>query len=304
MACGVVGALTTMTAPRRRRRGRLAIVVGLLILLLPIVVTVITDMQLRERSEAYARAVPHASDGGRGTQLWDEAQRYNAALAAGGHHALPPVASSPGFEEYLRVLDIPETGNTMARLRIPAIGVDLPIYHTTSSSVLYRGVGHMFGSDVPVGGQGRTSVLSAHTGMVNATMFDNLPRLDPGADIYVDILGRTLHYRVVARHIVKPDDTQSITYEQGLDKLILITCTPYGLNTDRLLVETVRVDDHDEASPLTTAPAGVRLSWWMWIDIALIVLVLLYLAWRRRRDKDDQGLPKSSRNAESASSAS
>ena len=144
----------------------------------------------------------------------------------------------------------------------------------------------MFGSDLPVGGDGTTSVISAHNGMVDATMFDNLFRVRNGDDVYIDVMGETLRYRVTGRQVVGPHDDEAITYEPGRDKLVLVTCTPYGLNTDRLLVEAERAPlDSVGRSDDGWVPS---LSWWMILDLLLIVLILLVLLrrwWKRRMEE-------------------
>lgn len=256
---------------------------GVLILLAPIVLTLVNDYQLDQVAQRYERGVQQIQPDARLAAYVDDAHAYNARLAASGHHAMPPNSTSPGFEEYQHTLDAPELQGVIARITIPRINVDLPIYHTTDSSVLYHGAGHMFGSDLPVGGAGTTSVVSAHTGMVNATMFDGLPRLRSGDDVYISVMGQTLHYQVRTKRVVGPFDYQAVTYEPDADKLILVTCTPYGLNTDRLLVETVRVHDDPHHAAHRWVP---RLSWWMLLDLLLLALVL---AWVVRRERKRRG---------------
>ena len=180
-------------------------------------------------------------------------------------------------------LTLPESYHVMARVRIPRINVDLPVYHTTRTDVLYDGAGHMYGSTLPVGGDGTNAVISAHTGMVNAAMFDQLPMLKPGDDIFIDVMGQRLRYRMTSREVVKPDDYDAVTYEPGKDKITLITCTPYGLNTDRLLVHAERAP-LDPDTPEPTVDAFVW-SWWMIAVLVLILLVLLLILWKRWRGR-------------------
>lgn len=255
--------------------------VGLLVLLLPVVVTLVRDRQLDETARRYGAALASVEPRERLAAERAAADRYNTDLATMGHHAMPPQPQAPGMEDYLARLALPETAGAMARIVIPTIKVDLPIYHTTRSDVLHRGAGHMFGTDLPVGGDGRTAVVSAHTGMVDATMFDNLPRLREGDDVLLQILGETHVYRVRNREVVKPDDTSKITYETGVDKLVLITCTPYGINSDRLLVEAVRVPGDRTAQTIPSWQP--RLSWWMIADLLVVGVVLLLIARREWR---------------------
>lgn len=277
---------------RRKRRDLVWILLGVLILLYPIVATLYNDWQLNSQAEEYSHDVESIQPPQLTQHYLQEARAYNAELARKGHHARPAVNGDDGFDEYMKTLNPPETKGVMARLRIPAIGVDLPVYHTTNSSVLYKGVGHMYGSDLPVGGDGTNSLLSAHTGMVNASMFDNLRKLQDGDEVFVEVMGETLKYEVHGRKVVKPDQWQQVTYEKGKDKLTLVTCTPYGINTDRLLVNAERVPLGNSGEPFD----GWRpvLSWWMILDLIVIFLVLLlvawreYRAWRRRKEKREQ----------------
>ena len=216
-------------------------------------------------------------------QQLELAHQYNQRLLAEGPHARAPRDEDPGFDDYMSQLILPESYHVMARVRIPRINVDLPVYHTTRPDVLYDGAGHMYGSTLPVGGDGTNAVISAHTGMVNAAMFDQLPMLKPGDDIFIDVLGERLRYRMTSREVVKPDDYDAVTYEPGKDKITLITCTPYGLNTDRLLVHAERAP-LDPTTPEPTVDAFVW-SWWMIAVLLLVLLVLLLILWKRWRDR-------------------
>ncbi|MCS4492312.1 class C sortase [Corynebacterium sp. ES2794-CONJ1] len=273
----------THHAPKRgrgksqRRRGMLNIILGIAVLLFPIVSTLYTDYQLDTRARSYAEKVREIEPSELIREYLHKAHVYNQNLAESGHHAFIPTPESPGYDEYLDILNPPETSGMIARLAIPSLDIDLPVYHTTRPEVLYHGAGHMFGSDVPVGGPGTNSVISAHTGMVNASMFDNLPRIKDGAEIYLDVLGEVLVYRVTGRQVVAPDDYQAVTYEAGVDKLTLITCTPYGINTDRLLVSAERVPREMPEISQSWRPV---LSWWMMIDLIIIALVIAFVLWR------------------------
>ena len=292
------GGSAPSTPPRKRRkkskrrRDLVWILLGVLILLYPIVATLYNDWQLNNQAEKYSEDVDNIQPPQLTQHYLQQARAYNAWLAQQGHHARPPKPGDEGFDRYMSTLNPKETEGVMARLRIPAIDVDLPVYHTTNSSVLYKGVGHMYGSDLPVGGDGTNSLLSAHTGMVNASMFDNLRKLKDGDVVYVEVMGEKLKYQIHGHKVVKPDQWQQVTYEKGKDKLTLVTCTPYGINTDRLLVNAERVplDNPNEPSD------GWRpvLSWWMILDLFVIFLVLLlvlwreYTAWRRRKKRAEE----------------
>ena len=271
---------------KRKNRDLVWILLGVLILLYPIVATLYNDYKLNEQAQRYSENVESIEPDQRVMEYLEQARQYNAELAAQGHHARPAVEQDPGFERYMNTLNPPETEGVMARITIPDIHVDLPIFHTTNSSVLYHGAGHMYGSDLPVGGEGTNSVISAHTGMVNASMFDNLRKLENGDVVEIEVMGKKLRYGVTDQKVVKPEDYDAVTYEQGKDKITLITCTPYGINTDRLLVTAERLPDESSV----TEDEGWRpvLSWWMILDLIIILLVLLLVAykeWKRHQDR-------------------
>lgn len=258
------------------------LILGALLLLYPIASTLSYQYRTILQNEAYAGAVQDLTDEAKQEQL-RLAHEYNDRLLAAGPHARPPEDSDPGFADYMEQLSLPEQYRIMARIRIPAINVDLPVYHTTRPKVLYDGAGHMYGSTLPVGGNGTNAVISAHTGMVNAAMFDQLPTLQPGDDIFIDVMGERLRYVMTGRDVVKPDRYDAVTYEPGKDKITLITCTPYGLNTDRLLVHAERAP-LEESSPEPKVSKFVW-SWWMIAVIVIILLVLLLILWKYLRDR-------------------
>lgn len=278
----------TKTQPAKKRAKRrnlvslLILILGALLLLYPVVSTLANHYTLIRQNEAYSDAVGDIPDDAKVEQL-RRAHEYNDWLLKTGPHARAPIPGDDGFDYYMSQLNLPENFQTIARIRIPAINVDLPVVHTTDPKVLYTAAGHMYGSTLPVGGDGTNSVISAHTGMVNAAMFDQLPMLKNGDDIYIDVMGERLRYRMVGREVVKPEDYDHVTYEPGKDKITLITCTPYGLNTDRLLVHAERAPlDPDAPEPDVS---GWAWSWWMIAVILIILLVLLLILWKRYRDR-------------------
>lgn len=284
-------------AKRSRIISLILLIISLLILLYPIVATVLADYQNSENARRYAEEVEEAASPEFLAQLRASAEEYNADLWATDHPVRRQDPEDPAFQRYVEQLRTSDRATTMARIQIPDIGVDLPVYHGTDNDVLYRGAGHMYNSDLPVGGESATSVITAHTGMVNASMFDNLGKLEVGEPVYINVLGETLRYRMTGYEVVKPEDYDAVTYEHGVDKLILITCTPYGINSDRLLVTAER--DH---SPLEEGevPDGwtLQLSWWMKLDLAIIATIITIAVWStiRRRKKEKQEKEESQRN--------
>lgn len=172
------------------------------------------------------------------TQIFNEADAYNKALANLG---LPLKDYKQLDEKYWETLDISGTG-MMGYLTIPKISQELPVYHGTSEEVLSIAVGHFQGTSLPVGGESTHSVVSAHRGLPTAVLFTHLDRLEVGDTFYFKILDRKLTYEVDQIHIVEPDDLSLIQIEEGKDYCTLLTCTPYGINTQRLLVRAHQID--------------------------------------------------------------
>jgi len=170
---------------------------------------------------------------------WERVSAYNAGLFS--YAADPFTASrSESSEAYLNVLNINGDG-IMCHLKIPKINVSLPVYHGTSADILNKGVGHLEGSNLPVGGEGNHAILTGHTGLSTAKLFTDLTKMETGDLFYINVLDRTLAYEVDQILVVKPDETKALRAVEGEDYLTLVTCTPYGVNSHRLLVRGRRV---------------------------------------------------------------
>ena len=169
--------------------------------------------------------------------VFDEAERYNESL----RQLEFPLRDYGKLEGYHQTLNLNGMG-MMGYITIDSIGVELPIYHTVSESVLAFAAGHMEGTSLPVGGETAHSVLSAHRGLPNAKLFTDLDRVRPGDTFTVTILDRVYLYQVDQVLTVKPENTADIQIVEGEDYCTLITCTPYGINTHRLLVRGRRID--------------------------------------------------------------
>lgn len=168
------------------------------------------------------------------SELRARAEEHNQRLRDLG--VLAPLSPSM-LEEYFELLN---TSNAMGRIRIPAIGVNLPIYHGISEDVLDVGVGHLPHSQLPIGGENTHSIFTAHTGLIHALMFTHLNRLEVGDIFIIDTLNEELVYKVDQIDIVLPHETNMLTVGDPRDLVTLITCTPYGLNTHRILVRGER----------------------------------------------------------------
>ena len=176
--------------------------------------------------------------------IFEAADAYNREL----EHLSMPLRDYPEIEEtYWKTLDISGTG-MMGYLTIPKINQELPVYHGTSEAVLSASVGHFQGSSLPVGGDSTHSVVSAHRGLPTAILFTHLDRMEIGDTFTFTILDRVLTYEVDQIRIVEPDDISLIQIEPRADYCTLLTCTPYGINTHRLLVRAHQVDASQKSS--------------------------------------------------------
>lgn len=219
----------------------------------------------------------------------EAADAYNAELAdIGSYEAL--VGDPPdGYED---ILDITGTG-IMGYITIEKIDVELPIYHGTNDSVLSSGAGHLEGSSLPVGGGSTHCVISAHRGLPSALMFTRLDELEEGDIFTITVLDQVLTYEVDQISIVLPNEVEYLYIEDGMDYCTLMTCTPYGINTHRLLVRGVRVDNADAALIHVTAEAR-QINTLIVAAVAavpLLLLLLICLSVRTRRRKKKGGEP-------------
>jgi len=156
----------------------------------------------------------------------------------------------------------------MVRVIVPNLDIDLPVFHGADESVLLRGVGHMYGTHLPVGGESTHSVITAHSGLMNAHFFTPLLNAEIGDTIIIQVAGETLFYEVYEIFEVLPEQVEYIDIQAGRDLLTLITCTPIGINTHRLLVRAERVH-RDDVKLLTTSYLDVELGfpWWLMIFV-------------------------------------
>ncbi|MEZ7788136.1 class C sortase [Actinomyces naeslundii] len=184
---------------------------------------------------------------------------------------------APQYQAYLHEMDIDPV---MAWIVIPSIHVSLPVYHGTETRTLADGVGHLFGTSLPIGGPSTHAVLTGHTGLSTATMFDNLTQVKKSDAFYVSSLGQTLKYEVVDIAVVKPEETDSLHKVPGCDLMTLITCTPYGVNSHRLLVtgERVPMDDPTAAAAEEAEALPAPMQTWMKVIIVAVVIILTVVA--------------------------
>lgn len=213
------------------------------------------------------------------------AREYNQQLESSaelhsGDHVARGTGRAAGALDYWEMLNASPT-HTMARLRIPAIDLDLPVYHGTTEQTLLRGIGHLEGTSLPVGGKGTRSVLTGHRGLANATMFTNLDKVGEGDRFSVELLGEVLTYETKSVVVVEPDETEEIRPVPGEDLMTLVTCTPLGLNTHRILVtgERVTPTPQEDLDTIGKAPTIPHFPWWVVILLTGLAGIWLWY-WR------------------------
>lgn len=254
---------------------------GVGLLMYPQAASWVSSLQHGAALSGYAQRVEDLPDA-TASALLEQARSYNDNLPAGPlRDAYAPsstdrrTVTDGDLQAYFAQLSVPGT-DTMARVRVPAIGVDLPVYHDTDDTTLARGVGHLYGSSLPVGGAGSHAVLTGHSGYVHSTLFNDLDEVQVGASIVVTVLNEDLYYRVTRILTVLPDETDALQRESGKDLVTLVTCTPTGVNTHRLLVQAERVaapNSADGGQKLAAGSAG--FPWWALVVIGVPSIVLL-----------------------------
>lgn len=210
-------------------------------------------------------------------ELIDEARKYNSNLSSVN---IVDAFSNPKedeSDEYRNILNINENG-MMGYLSIPKIDIKIPIYHGTSNEVLQKGVGHFEGSSFPVGGKGTHAVLSAHSGLPSARLFTDLNQLRVGDMFYIYILDQVFAYKVDQVLVVEPSDVEALELQKGEDYVTLVTCTPYAVNTHRLLVRGTRVEYSPEV--LESIPVQKTLAKdeiILYVSLGFVFVVLLFV---------------------------
>lgn len=264
--------------PLRRALVAIVALAGISVMLAPWVQTWFADRSHDRAINGYARVVAHLPSETIEREL-REAHAYNKSLprseAIGDPNSDATAgADRPGLQRYLHTLDVDPSG-VMGKVSIPAIGVDLPIYHGTAPDTLEKGIGHLFSTALPVGGKGTHAVLTGHSGVPGKTLFSDLDKLQYGDTFNVTVLDQTLTYRVDQIQTVLPDETQSLMPVRGKDYLTLVTCTPVGVNTHRLLVRGVRIPTPGGAltTPQQIAAGGPGFPWWILALVGTVGLI-------------------------------
>lgn len=257
--------------------------VGVSVLLYPTVSDYWNSLHQSQAIATYADSVENMDEQDY-EKLWDAAVSYNQKLFQSGHGL---GLKDEEKEEYNELLDVSGTG-IMSYIEIPKIKCSLPVYHGTDEGVLQIAVGHIEGSSLPVGGLNTHCVLSGHRGLPSAKLFSNLDKLEEGDIFMIRTLDQTLTYEVDQICIVLPDEVEDLKIEEGKNLCTLVTCTPYGINTHRLLVRGHRVANQEEAEAVRVTADAMLVDnriVAMCIAVPVLVLLLIYVAFGGRRRK-------------------
>lgn len=221
----------------------LIFIIGLGIMLYPIISNLYIEHHQGNIIDEYNKTVESMPDDTLEKER-EKAEGYNKMLTGNMIITDPfdPEAQKKLEEnsDYYNILNI-GNDNIIGYIKIPKINVSLPIYHGTSEDVLKRGVGHLQNTSFPIGGEGTHAVLSGHTGLSSAKLFTDLDKLEEGELFFIEVLGEKLAYKIDQIKIVEPSETSDLVIKSGEDYVTLVTCTPYGINSHRLLVRGTRV---------------------------------------------------------------
>ena len=224
------------------------------LLLYPLVGELLSEKYHSDVETAYTAAIEDTDDAELTAQR-EAAEQYNAMLSGAtitvGGASAPPLA-------YAQQLTV---GGVMAYVDIPKINVYLPVQHGTEADTLEKSIGHVVGTSLPVGGSSTHAVLSAHSGMASSKLFSDIDQLAEGDTFYIHVLGDTLAYKVDTIHTVLPTDTSLLQIEDGKDLVTLVTCTPFGVNTHRLLVRGHRIPYTPEQAAAAAVEKPAASSW-------------------------------------------
>ena len=286
----------------KKKAGNLVICIiflaGLSLLLYPFVANQWNNYRQKQLLSGYEKAVSEkeAAEGIDYDAERKKAEDYNEALLP---CVLPDsfaLAESSGVDPvYMNTLNI-AGDEMMGSVEIPKINIKIPIYHTTEEEVLNKGAGHLEGSSLPVGGANTHAVISAHRGLPSASLFTDLDQMKVGDHFLLHVLDETLCYEVDKISVVKPEDTSALAVEDGQDLVTLLTCTPYGVNTERLLVRGHRVpyvEEEVKEEKTVLSGSSLHTNYLLWVFVGLSVTALfifvLYLKETKLKRRANKG---------------
>ena len=286
----------------KKKAGNLVICIiflaGLSLLLYPFVANQWNNYRQKQLISGYEQVVSEkeAAEGIDYDAERKKAEDYNEALLP---CVLPDsfaLAESSGVDPvYMNTLNI-AGDEMMGSVEIPKINIKIPIYHTTEEEVLNKGAGHLEGSSLPVGGANTHAVISAHRGLPSASLFTDLDQMKVGDHFLLHVLDETLCYEVDKISVVKPEDTSALAVEDGQDLVTLLTCTPYGVNTERLLVRGHRVpyvEEEVKEEKTVLSGSSLHTNYLLWVFVGLSVTALfvfvLYLKETKLKSRANKG---------------
>ena len=268
----------------------LVVIAGAGILVYPIISNMMFQNSQQELIDFYDSQINEIPEKKKDSML-EECRKYNSGLLDSKVQLTDPFDTDAlQLEEHPYVDLLNQNGDgAMGSIEIPGINCKLVIYHSTDESVLAKGVGHLQGTSLPIGGKGTHSVLSGHTGTADKELFTNLDQLNMGDVFYIHVWGETLAYQVDNKEVVLPDETDSLYIDRERDLVTLITCTPYGINSHRLLVRGTRIP-YEEAKKIEEQGSRVLLNTWgvqyvyailSGILISVVIVLAIIFVYRR-----------------------
>lgn len=263
----------------------LLFLIGFGIMLYPVLSNALSQISYNETISSYEQSVSDENSSLYQSMI-QEAVHYNEKLTTS---SIVDVFSDPEItnsEEYMDILNLNRDG-VMGYISIPKIDIKIPIYHGTSSEVLSKGVGHLEGSSFPVGGESTHAILSAHRGLPSARLFTDLDQLEVGDKFYIYILDQIYTYQVDQVLVIEPSETEALQIQDGKDLVTLVTCTPYGVNTHRLLVRGERVEELAEQVIESESNRDLTINdYVLYIGLfgaIVLVLVTIIIVWKIHR---------------------
>lgn len=266
----------------RNKLSKILVIVGFLVCVSPIVFNFFMSREQKGVIATYEKTVK--KDDTTFEDMKEDAVKYNDMLFQTGGNAVDDISEKIlSDNNYKKVLDITESG-VMGSLEIPKIGVNLPIYHGTSDESLASGLGHLQGTSFPVGGENTHCVVSGHRGLPSSKLLVRLDEINKNDLFYVKVGTDVLAYKVTDVVVVDPDDVSTLTIKESEDLFSIVTCTPYGINTNRLIVTGTRVPyKESELNDIKVAMPSVREILFTCVPFALFIIIIVINLIRKGR---------------------
>ena len=275
----------------------LGLIGGAVVLLYPVVSNIQfhnSQMELAEYYQNQVQTIPEETI----NEMLEECYKYNEQLLDSKVQLTDPFDTDKlDGEEHPYIDLLNQNGDgAMGSIEIPTIDCKLIVYHYTDSDVLAKGIGHLQGTSLPVGGKGTHAVLSGHTGTADKELFTNLDQLEIGDVFYIHVLGETLAYQVDNKDIVLPDETEGLYIDRDRDLVTLVTCTPYGINSHRLLVRGTRIS-YEEAKQIEQSRGTIVAKSWqkqylyaamVGVALSAVVVTIIVLVYRKLNKKKSE----------------